>query len=220
MFCKNCGTEISDTEKFCGKCGTPVETQKTQTVTPHTSNLSISTNTPVDGSLAMMFIASAACFLLQIILWFVNFGKYSMNVEQISQSRSGAYSLNDMMEGTPLSTIVVIMMIIAIGMCILPIIKNNLNKRRRMIFAKIVAILNSLGMIMCISSLSDYISRNKSSFDSQLGEGFFEGSWSLTFGGILNIIVTIALIVLLFVISSKTKKINANTPIVTTNING
>lgn len=220
MFCKNCGTEISDTEKFCGKCGTPVETQKTSVATPTTPDLGISSNTSVDGLLAMMFIASAACFLLQIILWFVNFGKYSMSVEQISQSRSGAYSLNNFMEGTPLTSIVIIMMIIAIGMCILPIIKNNLNKRRRMIFTKIVAIVNSLGILFGINCLSDNIERNKNSFDSQLGEGFFEGSWSLTFGGILNIIVTVALIVLLFVISSKTKKANANTQIVTTNING
>lgn len=25
MFCKNCGTEINTNERFCGKCGTPIE---------------------------------------------------------------------------------------------------------------------------------------------------------------------------------------------------
>lgn len=25
MFCKNCGKEIKDTEKFCSYCGTPVD---------------------------------------------------------------------------------------------------------------------------------------------------------------------------------------------------
>lgn len=31
MFCKNCGKEIKDTEKFCPNCGEPVISEKNKT---------------------------------------------------------------------------------------------------------------------------------------------------------------------------------------------
>ena len=32
MFCKNCGSELSDSAKFCTKCGTKVEAKPTPVV--------------------------------------------------------------------------------------------------------------------------------------------------------------------------------------------
>lgn len=208
MFCQNCGTQISDNERFCGKCGTPVEQVATQ-VNKSTPNLNATSNTPIDGSLAMMFITSAVLFFVQIILWFVDFGKYSMTVDDLGIERSGAYSIHYLMGSTAFSVIMVIIMIVCIGLCLLPIIKNTLGQRRRMIFQKIVVFVNAFWFVMSIFSLSDYISSNEANFESQLGSGYFSGSWGLTFGGWLNVIVLVGTLILLFKISSKTKKVAA-----------
>lgn len=39
MFCPNCGTENADTNRFCLKCGTALETKSVQSVTPQPSRV-------------------------------------------------------------------------------------------------------------------------------------------------------------------------------------
>ena len=205
MFCQNCGTQINDNERFCGKCGTPVEQVGTQ-VNKSTPNLNATSNTPIDGSLAMMFIAATVLQLIMLILRFVSFGKYRVAVEDLGISDGGTYSINELMGSSGETAIFVILILISIVLCILPIVKNSLGKRRRMVLSKITVFWNAFTLGMGIWALADVVARNKESIAHNYGEEFFTGSWSLTFGGWLDVIITLVTIVLLFVISKKTKK--------------
>lgn len=205
MFCKNCGTQINDNERFCGSCGTPVE-QKEQPIINNNISTPVAAPTEVDGSLAITFIVTVVLQLIMLILRFVSFGKYRVAVEDLGISDGGTYSLNELMSSSGETTIFVILILASIILCILPIIKNTLGKRRRMILSKIVAFWNAFTVGMGIWAIADCVASNKESIAYNYGEEFFSGSWSLTFGGWLNVIITVAIIIVLFVISKKTKK--------------
>lgn len=206
MFCKNCGTKITENEKFCGKCGTPVGEANSSVMMGKSFESSITDSTPIDGSLAMTFIVTAILQLIMLVLRFVSFGKYRVAVEDLGISDGGTYSINELMGSSGETAIFVILILISIALCILPIIKNSLGKRRRMILSKIAVFWNAFTVGMGVWALADCVASNKESIAYNYGEGFFTGSWSLTFGGWLNVIVTLVTIVLLFVISKKTKK--------------
>ena len=42
MFCKNCGNEIKDGVKFCGKCGEKIEREKTQETNEQQDTVNVS----------------------------------------------------------------------------------------------------------------------------------------------------------------------------------
>lgn len=206
MFCKNCGAEIKNNGKFCGQCGTPVGEVNQTIVSSENLETSIVSNTPIDSSLAVTYIATAVLQFIMLIVRFVSFGKYHVDVKDLGIGDGGTYSINELMGSSGETAIFVILLILSIVLCILPIIKNSLNKRRRMILSKIVAFWNTFTVGMGIWALADVVASNKESIAHNFGEEHFTGSWSLTFGGWLNIIVTLATIVLLFVISKKTKQ--------------
>lgn len=123
MICKNCGTETNENEKFCGKCGAPIEAPT------QIANQSFAPAPIVDGSLVMNFIIVSAMQLLLLISRFVSFGKYSVAVKELGISDGGSYSINKLMGSSVGTAIFVILMLASIVLCILPIIKNNLQKK-------------------------------------------------------------------------------------------
>lgn len=208
MFCKKCGTELKGSEKFCGKCGTPVGQANQSVVTGKEPVSSIVKSTQVDGPLAITVIVAAVCQLIMLVLRFVSFGKYRLAVEGSGMRHSGTCSLNELLGSTGETTIFIILVLISMALCILPIIKNSLGKRQRMILPKIAAFWNAFMVGMGIWGLADYVARNKENIAYNFREEYFSGSWSLTFGGWINIIITLVTIVLLFIISKKTKNYN------------
>lgn len=201
MFCKNCGKQLTENAKFCRECGTSVGKEGISGNSP----VALAATLPVHEKLAVMFIASVAMELLLLILRFVSFGKYYVSVKDFGISDGGTYSVNKLMGSGIETTIFVILILASIAICVFPVIKNNLSVRRRMILPKIASFWNALTIGLSIYSLDDVVTRNKESISYNYGENFFSGSWSLTFGGWLNIILTFSVIVLLFVISQKTK---------------
>ncbi len=206
MFCRNCGTEIKNNENFCCQCGAPIGEGNQTIVSSENLKTSIVRNIQIDGSLVVTFFAAAVLQLIMLILRFVSFGKYRVAVEDLGISDGGTYSLNELMGSSGETAIFVILILISIVLCILPIIKCSLGKRRRMILSKIATFWNAFTVVMGIWALADCVTSNKDSIANNFGEGFFTGSWNLTFGGWLNVIITLVTIVLLFVISRKTKK--------------
>ncbi|MCD7724178.1 MAG: zinc-ribbon domain-containing protein [Clostridiales bacterium] len=91
MFCKKCGNEIAENEKFCKKCGTP--TQATDLVGAPTISTSAKGVTPVK----MVGLAMVVLFLLQIIMLYTKTIHLGGNVSGfgMSYSDSQSYSLNE-----------------------------------------------------------------------------------------------------------------------------
>lgn len=83
MFCKNCGTEISNTEKFCGKCGTRVE--KTETI-------NIPSSIPKSNKKIIGVIVSAVLVIGIVVLVFTNSGKLNGQWEVSEKSASERFS--------------------------------------------------------------------------------------------------------------------------------
>lgn len=188
MFCKNCGNEISNNSKFCGKCGTPIQ----QTAT---ANNAASSNLQINNSLSVLFLAATAMHILEIIFWFIRCIK-ATGLGIVSES----ISMHSLFGDTVIfSVITVIFCLISAVLCILPVISNNTSNFNRLIFPKITTLwVFAWFLIALISAL----------IDSNDSYGMVK--ISLTFGGWLLTIVSIASIVLLFMISSKTKKMKSS----------
>lgn len=210
MFCKNCGAQISDGKKFCGSCGAPVtepiDVDKVERAPQENPSILIGSKAE-ESALKKCFLIVSGLMLLMLILRFVSFGKYHVGVVGYSIGSGDAYSLNEFMgSGGIGAAIYVIIVLASIAMCLLPFFKNDFLRRRRMIIPKIITIWNGFTMGLAVQSLAECVESNKQSVENSFGSGYFEGSWEILFGGWLNIAVTIAVIVMLFVISRKTKK--------------
>lgn len=78
MYCKKCGNEIQEGDKFCGSCGTPTETEKTQiksTNEKESKNKKSSFSLIRAGLLILIVIAAALLFFL----WQQNKKKEQLN---------------------------------------------------------------------------------------------------------------------------------------------
>ncbi len=205
MFCQNCGREMKAGEKFCGKCGTPIGELYQSTPTCDASVLPVNESATIDAYLAKTFIIATVCQVIMLVLRFVSFGKYHVAVADLGISDGGRYSINELMGSSVETALFVILITISIALCILPLIKNSPKKRQRMVLSKIVVIWNCFTVGMSIWALADCVTSNKNSIVYNFGEQYFTGSWSLTLGGWLNVIITAATVILLFKISNKTK---------------
>ena len=140
-----------------------------------------------------------------LVLRFVSFGRYRVTVGDMGISNGGKYSINELMGSSVETAVFVILILVSIFLCILPIIKHSFNKRYRMILSKMIAFWNCLTIAMSVWALADCVESNRQSVIYNFGEEHFTGSWGLTPGGWLNIIVTTATVILLFMISKRTK---------------
>lgn len=211
MSCKICGAEIASDGKFCGKCGTPANTNYQPVISsqpPIGNTLFRQTQTlPVNSSLFKLFVAAAVLQVIMLILRFIPFGSYYVEAEfaGISREDGGTYSINEIFGKLGEPVVFIILLIASIAFCILPIVKNTLNNQNKMILPKIAAFWNAFMLCLGIIILGDAVSTAKEHYSYYIDEDIITASWNLTFGGWLNIIVTIAALVLFFVISKKTK---------------
>ena len=64
MYCKNCGKEVKEGEKFCRECGTSLDNNTTgKKVEPITVNNSTATATPGKGLAIASLVLGVASFI-------------------------------------------------------------------------------------------------------------------------------------------------------------
>ncbi len=197
MFCKKCGNELSNGARFCGKCGAQVEQVAqvdlpTSAGNPNQFGFGFSVaNLRNNRKMTAVYLSAAVLFILEIILWFS--GTISISVLGYSESVSTSFFLSEANLGF-LNVLTVLLGAFSAVMCIV-LLFADINKHRRLIFQKVIAILNlCLYFFVSIAALSEG--------NSALSDVGF------TFAGIIMILAEIGLIVLLFYTSSQTKKMN------------
>lgn len=183
MFCNNCGAELKDDTQVCPVCGS----NPSQEVPANIPTL-------MDrNSLSTLFIVAAVLHLVELICWFI---------KSIRGSSLGIISETiSMYEGCILGNVTALTVIYGIAcltaavVCLYPIFTSSLTKRRMLIYPKIWSILVLAFVIYMMSSLS-----------SAAGELGGMVKYSLTLGGWLMILSSIASLIVLFMISSRTKQ--------------
>lgn len=149
----------------------------------------------------LMYSCSSILQIICAVLWFVPVIVYSggyVNSYTGEANLVDEYSsISKIFEGAPIITVIIMsIFVLSLLMLVIPIIKNATEKSRKLIFSKICTIISlvffSFLFFAQIISLMDY-------FD-------YGAICRLTVGGWLYIIAHIALIVVLFKISSKSKK--------------
>lgn len=199
MTCKNCGNIIPNGAAFCGKCGTPVK-QEQSFVEYGQGNAQGNAQRPVyagvgsekSGKVKQMCIGLCVMHVLQVIFWFTSFMYASVSFMGMTQKESASIaafcSEGDIGFFTP---VFIVLFIAAALVAILPVLKNSMEKRRRMIFSKIVSILTVAIMLLIRWA-------GKEVLDGYASVGF-------TFTGWLFILDTIAIFVLTVLISNASK---------------
>lgn len=123
MLCKNCGNEVSNTERFCGKCGSPVA----QAPTPTPANTNFDLNSTVSkvktNKLAQKYAILAALFVVEFFLWFTE----AFSVWGYGISFPDALEMEDR---NVENMLMIIVLIIGIVGALLPLIKNTFNERK------------------------------------------------------------------------------------------
>ncbi len=213
MYCKNCGSQVSDNAKFCAKCGTPTAKQQTPVAKSIIQNPTVvnnvNANAPVniDKDLVKLFCITAGLQLLVFIFRFFTF----VNLTQRASifRRLEKYSIYEVMNNASDelfsssigSVIFIILFLLSIVFCIMPVIKKQINNRKRLILGKILMIYNLLVYAFVIFGTYDTIKQNKDSYGRE-----YSYSGGITFIGWLSVIMTIVALVFMFKISKKTKE--------------
>ena len=215
MFCQKCGAELKAGQRFCGKCGAKQEYIEQPPQTPGAQNQASNIRNQFSGNpnqsnqahskissgnmqfsfaslksnpVSILYIVSAVLFLLQTLLWFVDsikvsyFGYYSFSFFEIAQEIDGGVLI--------VMLPIIVLNIIALIMCFLPFFMGTLSQRNRLILPKISAIYSAVWFFML---LVEYLSQDYI---------------TITFGGVLLLLVHIGLIAVLFILSAMTKKIS------------
>ena len=231
MFCPKCGNQVSENEKFCGKCGEnlqaapqpemqqeaaytaqqPQQQAYQQYQQPQYQQAPQYQQQPpqyqyqpyqqapvrpaVDpkaaGSLKIMYLITAVTSLLTAIMWFVK-GIY---VEAMGFKETGSFHEMCADGGEVLSVFTVVFGILIAILMIWPILSNSVAKRRLLIGTKIFAILQFLMYILIIILVAD---QANTYFGSM-------GSWGLTGIGWLHVLCLLAILVVPYIISAKSR---------------
>lgn len=118
MFCKNCGNNINNNDKFCGKCGMKQEIQNSQL--NNGDSKSSDKLTKILGICAgISFGLSAVIIILGVILLFPD--------PSTGENLSGLSSFD--LFGNLAGIMTIISVVLVILIVILNVIKSNKNKR-------------------------------------------------------------------------------------------
>ncbi len=227
-FCRHCGQKLSGPGDFCPACGMRIEppphpvTHTSTAAGSHTPNgWKARLSTPLTPVMIMTLkhFAATLAFLFMIILWMLpvyhveKSGSWHSSSYDFSVSLLNLYGDSDMKFLADLSTqerettaiialvrsllLEIIPMLIALWCLIAPVMKGTVAKHRRLILPKIVAIWALGQLLLNLIILNVYAHEN-------LGES---ASVSLTFGGWVILLLSAALITLLFGISRDNKRL-------------
>lgn len=213
MYCKNCGSQVGDGVRFCANCGTPTAQQQNpaaKKIIPTSAVVNnVNANAPVNlnQSLVKLFCITAGLQILVFIFRFLTFVKLthktslSRLVEKYSVYEVMNEASDEIFSSSIGSVIVIILFLLSIAFCIMPVIKKQIDKSKRLILGKVLMIYNLLVYALMIFATIDSISENK----NRVGRDY-SYSGGITFWGWLSVILTIAALVLMFKISKKTKE--------------
>lgn len=192
MFCGKCGNELKESVQFCGKCGAAIENNRQQIMKENHSGVEQSTRISGTGNISTLLIGISGLSILQLILWYVDMMKVTA-----LYIASMSFSIHDQMEegGVAfLSVITVILCLTSTVLSLLPALQGGLKKRNRMIIQHTAGIW-CLGWFLYMVGESNAIAKEAGGLTEV----------SLTFGGWLYLLVSIALIALAFGTSVKSK---------------
>ena len=206
MYCKHCGRELNDYVVFCPDCGKPIVRVEKYSEEDRQRAEALRDDPKFAKFMKVMLIAAAALQAMTLILRFVPFAEWSLVIGNLNKSYGEVTSINTVMSKLGESVIYTILLLVSIAFCVLPVVKNAPVKRRKMILGKVLAFWNLAVGAFILLMAADTVKSNTERFVYQLGEAAVTSSSSgLTFGGWLSVLVTLATIVVLFVISNKTK---------------
>lgn len=144
MYCQKCGSEVSPGEKFCSKCGAPIEydaqptaqtqqptaqTQRPKAQAPGKQTITLTIPRQLRSPLGIMYAVAALLHLLQLIFWNVNTYSYGSKA-----SRTTAYVLKSSGSSLSFATVFfIILTTVSILLCVAPLLQNTVGKPRKMI---------------------------------------------------------------------------------------
>lgn len=156
----------------------------------------------VKESIKKLYMILGVLQIFKLIMWFVNTSYESYEVLTKQEKKYSMITLWSEVDMSWINVLVIIFSVISIAICVLPIIKNNLEKRIFPVSLKIIIILSCVVFaafyIFLIVAASEYSNGLDSEVNHKVG---------LTFWGYLQLISLIASVVITFKLSSKTKAI-------------
>lgn len=192
-FCSKCGNALQETERFCAKCGAAVEAAPYNPVTeapvqPIAQPVAVASVQA--NNLSLFYIITLGLQVLQFILWFCK--TFEGSSYFVSQSISTPVALETAELGG-VSVVAIILSIIGILVTALPVVMQTTSKRNALVVPKLTVLWSTIWFIilwMAMASQSNaYVSAGP------------------TFAGVLFLLVSLAIIVLLFKISATAKKL-------------
>lgn len=196
-FCSKCGNALQETERFCAKCGAPVDTAPYNPVAeaPVQPAAQPVVAAPAKANnLGVFYLATLGLQVLQLILWFCKTFQASAMGMSHSVSTHEAFVSDDM---GFISTVAIILSIVGLLVTALPVVMKTTSKRNALVIPKITILWSTVWFIIYWAALSSRAS-DYSSFGMSAGP---------TFAGVLFLIVSLAVIVMLFKISATAKKL-------------
>ncbi len=196
-FCSKCGNALQETERFCAKCGAAVEAAPYNPVTeapvqPIAQPVAVASAQA--NNLSLFYIITLGLQVLQFILWFCKtFQASAMGISN-SVSTHEAFVSDDL---GAISTIAIILSIIGLLVTALPVVMKTTSKRNALVVPKLTVLWSTVWFVIYWAALSSRAS-DYSSFGMSAGP---------TFAGVLFLLVSLAIIVLLFKISATAKKL-------------
>lgn len=188
MYCKKCGCEMKNDAEFCPQCGTAVKTTESTNVNSADngngnvgaySEQAIVPKEPKQKQIFSLIIAIAGIQVLLTILWFTDVivGSYSFVSKPMSMSSEPVVDI-----------IMVGFGILSVFSALQYVYKRNYAKRRKGVINIISAVWSLFWIIagFCVPSNGT--------------------TYQLTFLGVLFILCGVAIIILSFLVSSKTKQ--------------
>lgn len=163
-------------------------------------------NDAVRDNLKKMYMVLAGLQVVQLILWFVETLVESVKVEELNIERSDSVSFFALWQEAPmLNVIFIIGFILTIAISALSIYKNSIEKRVFAIVAKTFAIISMIHNIFVIYIMNWGVDQSFQYYDIGDSAEIYAGP---NFLGFVQVIVAIASVVIVSMISSKTKAIN------------
>ena len=215
MFCPKCGNRVTGNERFCGKCGTPIQQAAPQqpqqpqqfaqepqqfAQAPQEGYQSNYGQAPVrpavdpklEGSLKTQFMILAVASLLIGILWYMKGLKIEV-LGMVEQSIS-FHALCKEGDVGAFSTLNLLAALIAAVVYILPVLTNTIAKRRRLILPQVLSIVNVLCLAVMLLAINEA---------NQYAMGM--GGYKINFLGWLHILLNVVLFIMPIITARKTK---------------
>lgn len=156
----------------------------------------------VKENIKKLYMILGVLQIFKLIMWFVDTSYESYELFIKHEEKYSMITLWSEVDMSWITVFAIIFSIISIAMCVLPIIKNDFEKRIFPVAIKIILILSCVVFaafyILLIVATSEYSSGLDSEVNHKVG---------LTFWGYLQLISLIASVVISFMLSAKTKAI-------------